>query len=151
MTTASTSGRQTAAKSGPREEEVIRHRFDEFAAAWNRHDPHAMASLYTDDADLINPSGRAAKSRTEIEKMFKDEHGTQFKDSHMSLRFEDLRLLAPEIVVTDHAFEVSGALDPSGKEITLRGHLTAVLRKLGDTWLMTVCRPMVPVTAPNAR
>ena len=135
----------TPAAKGISTEQAIHNRIDEFVTAWNKHDPHAMSMVYAEDADLINPSGRVANSRAEIEKLFRDEQSGGLKDSRMSLRSEVLRFLAPEVVISDHEFEVTGARDPSGKEISLRGHLTFVFKKQGNAWLVSACRPMIPV------
>ena len=140
-----------AAKGSSREKEAIQNQIDAFVTAWNSHDSHAMSMIYAEDADLINPFGRIAKSRTEIETLFRDEHTGSLKDSYVSLMFEGLRLLTPEIAVSDHSFEVSGARDRSGKEATLRGHLTLAFKKNGDTWQIVACRPMIPAPNPQGK
>src|ERR1700680_3230624 len=97
-----------APKISSREEEAIHTRVDEFVSAWNTHNARAMSMLYAEDADVINPFGRVAKGRTEIERLFKDEHSTGLKDSRMSVRPEKIRLLSPDIAITDHAYELTG-------------------------------------------
>lgn len=147
-----TTARATATLSvNSKEDQAIRSRFDEFVTAWNQHDPRTMSSLFAEDADLINPFGRAAKSRQEIEQMFRDEHSGPLKQSRMSLRFENVRFLAPDVAITNHAYELAGARDPSGKEITMHGHLTEVLKKNGGDWFFAAARPVVPLTLPDAR
>jgi uncharacterized protein (TIGR02246 family) len=135
----------SATKLSSKEEGVILKRIEEFVTAWNAHDPRAMSMLHAEDADLINPSGRAAKSRTEIETLLKQEHSRGLKDSRLSLKFEAVRFLAPDAAVTDHAYELSGVRDPAGNPITVRGHLTQILKK-GETWQIVVSRPMIPLT-----
>jgi uncharacterized protein (TIGR02246 family) len=132
------------AKGSSREKEAIHKQIDIFVTAWNNHDLWAMSMVYAEDADLINPFGRVAKSRTEIEILFREEHTGPVKDSCISLMFEDLRLLTQDVAVSDHSFEVSGVRDRSGKKTILRGHLTLVFRKHGDTWQIVACRPMIP-------
>jgi uncharacterized protein (TIGR02246 family) len=139
-------------KLSSREEEAIHARSDEFVNGWNTHNPRAMSALYAEDADVINPFGRVAKGRTEIERLFKDEHSGPLKDSHMSVRPESIRLLTPEVAITDHSFEITGIRDPHGKDVpTMRGHITEVLKKSGDMWLAVACRPMVPLPNPGGR
>ncbi len=127
-------------------EEAIRNRINEFVNAWNKHDPRAMSMVFAEDADLINPQGRVAKSRTEIEKLFKEEHSNAYKDSQMALRLAGLRFLAPDVAVGDYEFEVTGARDRSGKETKLQGHLTDVFKQQGNAWNVATCRPMIPAT-----
>jgi len=101
--------------------------------------------VFAEDADLINPLGRAARSRTEIEAMFKDEYSGRLKGSQMSLNHEGVRFLAADVAVADHSFEVTGATDQSGKPTTIRGHLTLILKKHNGQWQIVVGRPMVPI------
>jgi len=132
------------------EEEAIYTRVEEFVNAWNTHNARAMSMLYSEDADVINPFGRVAKGRTEIERLFKDEHSGPLKDSRMSLRPDNLRLLTPDVAITDHSFELTGIRDPQGRDVpTMRGHLTEVLKKHGEMWLVAACRPMAPYPLPG--
>jgi uncharacterized protein (TIGR02246 family) len=124
--------------------QAIHDRIEEFVSAWNTHNPRAMSMVYADDADLINPAGRVAKSRAEIEKLFADEHAGALKESRISLKAEEVRLLASDIAVSDDDFEVTGVRDPSGRETAMRGHLTLALKKQDDTWWVVTCRPMTP-------
>ena len=141
-----------APKISSKEEEAIHTRVEEFVSAWNTHNPRAMSMLFVEDADVINPFGRVAKSRSEIERLFKEEHSGPLKDSRLSLRPENIRLLGTDVAITDHAFEITGIRDPQGKDVpTMRGHLTEVLKKSGDMWLMVACRPNVPLPAPGGR
>ncbi|HEX9148245.1 MAG TPA: hypothetical protein VF958_03705, partial [Thermoanaerobaculia bacterium] len=65
----SMAGLAVAASEKGGSEAQVRARSQEFAASWNRHDPKAMAGVWAADGDLINPFGRTAKGRNEIEKL----------------------------------------------------------------------------------
>ena len=134
----------TPATDTSKEERAIQKQVDAFVAAWNRHDTRSMANVYSEDADLINPRGRIAKSRTEIEQLFRDEHAGPFKQSQFSATPQSTRLLGPDLAVITEAFEVSGAIDDAGSRTTLRGHFTNVMKKHGDTWQVLVCRAAIP-------
>jgi uncharacterized protein (TIGR02246 family) len=141
-----------APKVSSREEETIHIRIDEFVNAWNKHDTRGMSSLYAEDGDFINPIGRIAKGRAEIEKVLKEEHTGALRDSRMSVRPENLRFLSPEIAITDHSYELTGVRDPNGKDVpTVRGHVTTVLKKAGDIWLIVADRPTVALSPPGGR
>src|ERR1700688_2026771 len=105
----STKGSSTNAKITSIEEKAIQTQVDEFVAAWNRHNPQAMSMVYAEHAEFINPFGRAAKSRREIEKVFKEEHAGTLKHSHVALKFSGLRFVAPDAAVSDHTFVVTEA------------------------------------------
>ena len=141
-----------APKISSREEEAIHSRMEEFVNAWNTHNPRALSMIFAEDADLINPFSRVAKSRSEIERLFKEEHAGPLKDSRLSVRPENIRLLTPEVAITDHAFEITGLRDPQGKDVpTMRGHLTQTLKKYGEMWLSVATRPLVPLPMPGVR
>ena len=142
----------TAPKMTSREEEGIHTRIDEFVSVWNTHNPTALSIIFAEDADLVSPFGRVVKSRSEIERLFKDEHDGPLKDSRMSLKSESVRLLTSDVAITDHWFDIAGVRDKEGKDVpTLRGHLTGVLQKHGEMWLVVASRPMVPLYAPGGR
>ena len=50
-------------------EKEVRAVEDAFVAAWNKHDTKALAAGWAPDGDLINPFGRWAKGRAEVEKL----------------------------------------------------------------------------------
>ncbi len=135
----------TPARDASKEENAIQKQVEAFVAAWNTHDTRSMANLYAEDADLINPSGRSARSRTEIELLFRDEHASAFGRSQFSATPQHTRFLTPDLAVTTQEFSVSGAVDALGNMMTLRGYFTNVMKKQGDTWQVLVCRPMIPL------
>lgn len=136
----------TPQRETSREERAIQNSVNAFVDAWNSHDPKAMAAVYSEEADLINPNGRIAKSRQEIERLFRDEHGGPFRQSQFSATPQSTRFVTPELAVITESFEVSDALDPSGNKTTLRGSFTNVMKKQGDRWEVLVCRAMIPAS-----
>lgn len=138
-----------SAKTNSREEQAIQSRIDSFVSAWNAHDIRVMAGVFAEDGDLINPFGRAAKTRPEIEKLIREEHTGPLKNSRMSLTTEGIRLLDTDVAVSDHAFEVAGMTDPAGNRATVAGHLTIVHRRRGDAWEVVASRPMIPAARPG--
>lgn len=129
-----------------KDEESIQTRTQEFATAWNRHDVHAMSEIFAEDGDLINPFGKVAKSRAEVERLIGEEHAGPLKSSRISIKPENVRVLSSEIAIADSAYEITGARDPSGKEVNIRGHLTQVLKKQAGRWAVVSARPMVPLS-----
>lgn len=128
---------------------AIRKSATDFVAAWNHHDTKAMAGVFSDDADLINPFGRVAKGHAEIEKLFTDEHTTVMRNSTFSIGEVDVRLLTPDVAITDYSTEISGMLDPDGKAIpTLKIHVTMISQKKNGKWSPTVARPHAYLPTP---
>jgi uncharacterized protein (TIGR02246 family) len=127
--------------------EPVLNQFDE---AWNRHDPVALASMFTDDAVLINPSGRQARGRAEIEQLFRDEQSTAMRETTFTHQLVDVRALTPTIVVVDEEITVTGALDPSGNPLPpMQVHGTMVMKKVGETWKVVDGRPYVFAQPPQ--
>ena len=130
------------------DEQAIRNLITQFVAAWNKNDGKGLASHFTTDGDVINPGGRTARGRSEVEQLFKDEQAGVFKGTRFIMPLKNLRFLKPDVAVADHEFEIAGVQGPL---TTLKGLVTLVLRKDADNWLITSARPMVPVQMPSPR
>ncbi len=124
-----------------------------FVAAWNRHDPKAMAAVFAEDGDVINPWGRKANGRAEIEKLFTDEQTGKgpLRDSTMEVRSESVRTVSADVVVSDSELLVTGAYAPDGSKVPpLNIHVSDVWKKSGETWEIFSCRPYLkPAEAPG--
>src|ERR1051326_519784 len=89
---------------------------EDFAASWNKDDAKGMASPFADDADLINPLGRVAKGKAEIEKLYQDEHTAAFKGSHFTSDCKaGVHVVKPDVAIVTCSFDVTGGKLPDGK------------------------------------
>jgi len=140
----------SAAAQDAREKE-IRSVSDSFVAAWNKHDAKAMAALWAPEGDLINPFGRAATGRAEVEKLFSDEHTTFMKASTYSLANYKVRFASPAIAVVDYDGEVVGVLGADGSAAPpFKHHVSAVYVKKGGHWWMFSARATAFLPSPGA-
>lgn len=135
-------------------EAQVRARSQEFAAAWNRHDAKALAAYWAPDGDVINPFGRVAKGRTEVEKLFTDEHSTFMKDTTLTITSSTVRLLKPDVAFADWDVDISGMHSPDGTAMpTLKNHVNVVLVKKSGQWWFVAVRPVSyqppPGSAPS--
>lgn len=123
-----------------------------FFAAWNQHDVKGMAACWADDATLINPAGRAAHGKAEIEKLFADEQSTMFKASTANLvGVKVTRSLGSNMVFCDGDVTVDGALAPDGTAMPQsKVHMAMIMTKKGSSWLMLEGRPYMFVPMPEA-
>jgi uncharacterized protein (TIGR02246 family) len=124
-----------------------------FVDAWNKHDAKALGALFAEDGDAINPHGRHASGRAEVEKMFAEEHGGQgaLRESTVSVERETVRFPAPGIAVSDADITVTGIVMPDGKKMGPTGfHVVDVWKKSGDAWLVYACRPYMKQGPPAA-
>jgi uncharacterized protein (TIGR02246 family) len=132
------------------DEAAIRKLSNDFFAAWSRDDVKAMTATFAEDADLINPFGRVARGRAEIEKLFTDEHAGPFKGTRYEAAVS-LRMLAPTVALGDWESTVTGMHDPAGKALPpFKHHVAAVYVKKGGRWLAAAARPYAFLPPPSA-
>lgn len=131
------------------DEEAIQARAMEFSAAWNKHDAKAMAMLWAEDGDLINPFGRTAKGRREIEQLFAEEHATITKGTTYSIQPKWIRMVKPDVAVATWDAVISGIKTADGSAMPPLEHMvTVVVVKRDGKWWTVAARPMIPSPPP---
>lgn len=151
MAMGSIGGVAVAAPEKGGSEAQVRARSQEFAAAWNRHDVKAMAAVWASDGDLINPFGRVAKGRAEVEKLFADEHSTVMKDSTFTITNMTVRLIKPDVAIADWDVEIAGMHAADGSAIpTQKMHVSDVMVKKAGQWSTVSARPMAYLPPPGS-
>jgi len=135
------------------DEQMILDRAQEFADAWNKHDPTALAYLWSADGDLINPMGRRASGLTEIQRLFADEQSKAMKNTTYTINSMKVRFLNPQMAIIDQDAEVSGIAAPDGTTMTMKPHVVALVSKSGGQWWLTSVRAytFVPPPPPPAK
>src|ERR1044072_2061137 len=88
---------------------------EKFAKAWNKHDTKTMATFFAEDGDCINPMGKTAKGRTEIEAMFTTEHATIMKGTKIDFKIDSMRMV-DGLAFVDATATVTGMTTPDGKK-----------------------------------
>jgi uncharacterized protein (TIGR02246 family) len=132
------------------DEKALKARADEFLAAWDKDDAKGLAAIFAPDGDLINPFGRVARGRAEVEKLFADEHATFTKGTHYNLTSLSTRLIGTDAAVQDWDIELTGMKGPDGSAMPpLKHHVTVVFEKKGGKWWALAARPAVPVPPPG--
>ncbi len=131
------------------DEASLRRLPEQFAAAWNKHDAHAMAALFADDADLVNPMGRQARGRDQIEKLFMEEHAAMMKGTKFTNACGTPRYLAGNLAAIDCTFSVTNMKAQNGKPLPeMKGMYTSIAMKAGNEWKIEMVRAMVPQQPP---
>ena len=132
------------------EDAAIRKRHDEWCDAWNKHDPKAMAALWTAEGDVINPFGRHAKGTAEIEKLFTEEQSGPMAGTTYSGTIESIRYIG-EVAIVDVAGEIAGMKGPDGAAApTFKHHVTWIARKVDGKWMAEGARAFALIPAPAA-
>ncbi|HZI30692.1 MAG TPA: SgcJ/EcaC family oxidoreductase [Candidatus Binatia bacterium] len=123
----------------------------EFCDAWNQHDAKRMAAVFAKDGTLINPFGRTARSRAEIEKLFTGEQsgpmaGTTYSGTIESIRYVDDD---DDVAILDVAGEVAGMKNPDGSAAQpFKHHVTWIMEKKHGKWLALAVRAFVLLPPP---
>ena len=132
-------------------EAEVRARSQEFAAIWNRHDVKAMAGVWAADGDLINPSGRVAKGRTEVEKLLTEEHSGVMKGTTFTITDMTVRMLKSDVALADWDVEIAGMHAADGSPIpTQKMHVNEVMVKKVGKWWTVAARPVSYLPPPGS-
>jgi uncharacterized protein (TIGR02246 family) len=110
-----------------------------FMDAWNQHDAHALAAVFSEDADFTNLRGIHVHGRTGVVEFLAPLFIADLEESHLTGRIRSLRFLKPDIAIADIDWEMKGAINPQGVALPPRkGLLDWALTKTGGQWLITV-------------
>lgn len=123
------------------EDQGIKDRLAEFAAAWNQHDPKALAAVWAEDGDLINPAGRHAKGRQEVEQLFSDEQEGIFKGTSFQITVESVRMLPGDIALVDANWKITAAPGAGQQPPMPDGHVFMVMHRESGKWMVVSGRP----------
>jgi uncharacterized protein (TIGR02246 family) len=136
-------------KSDVVNEEVIRKLYSQFVAAWNKHDPKAMAAMWVEDGDDIEPDGNVAKGRADVEKLLAMEHASIMKNTKLALTVDSVWFITANVALVDGTYEVTGIVAPDGKQLPPRkGRLSSIFLHERDKWWIAASRLMIPSKLP---
>ncbi|MBI1813614.1 MAG: SgcJ/EcaC family oxidoreductase [Deltaproteobacteria bacterium] len=136
-------------KSDIKNEEAIRKVYEQFTAAWNKHDVAALTSGWAEDGDHVEPDGRVAKGRDQVIALFTKEHATIFKDSHLTLNIDSVWFITQDVALIDGTYELDGVVLPDGTKIPPRkGRLSTNLLNEQGRWWIVASRLMIPTVLP---
>jgi uncharacterized protein (TIGR02246 family) len=140
----------SAVRADQKEDDAaIQKRHDEWCAAWNKHDPKAMAAFFFPDGDLINPFGRTCKGTAEIEKLFAEEQSGPMAGTTYSGTIESIRYLG-DIAIVDVAGEIAGMKSADGGDAPpFKHHVTWIAQKKDGQWMAHGARAFVTLGSPS--
>jgi uncharacterized protein (TIGR02246 family) len=136
-------------KSDVVNEEVIRKLYNQFVAAWNKHDPKAMAAMWVEDGDDVEPDGNVAKGRGDVEKLLAMEHASVMKNTKLTLTIDSVWFITGNVALVDGTYEVAGIIAPDGKQLPPRkGRLSSIWLQERGKWWIAASRLMIPEKLP---
>lgn len=116
------------------DERAIRELGLEFETAWRNLDSWGVASLWTEDGDVVHADGFAERSRQEI----LEQRATMFmrreyRTSRHRLSMGTIKFIAPGLAVVNGQWDLDGLMDANRKMIpAVGGPCTLVLKKTAD-------------------
>lgn len=108
----------------PKDEESIRAVVAAREAAWNAGDTVAYSQLLTEDADLLSASGRAARGRDALLKLFAEQHANVFAGVRTHTTVTHVRMVGPGVALADVEYRLEG-----GKVDAIRKGVMAFVMK----------------------
>ena len=121
------------------DQKAIRGLMDHFMDAWNRHDAHAFAMVFAEDAHFTNVRGVGATGRAKIEEFHAPMFATIFRNSHQTFTDVKIRFVRAHVAAVDVRWEMTGVLDAQGNAVPNRqGLLNFVMTENADHWHIIV-------------
>jgi uncharacterized protein (TIGR02246 family) len=122
-----------------KDEEAIKKVVDGINQSFERRDAKLRASLFTEDGVFINAFGVQREGRAAIEQFWKELFATgTFNQTEVKITEMKVRFLTPDVAVVDRFEEATGQRGTETKRLLppRRIHLTLVMRRAGEGWLM---------------
>lgn len=130
----------------PVDERALRSLAEAYAAAYKAGDAGALASLFTEDAEMIDENGERIRGRASIEEIF----GSMFRErpgATISIVPSTLRFLGPDV-----ALEEGQTIVRISKEPPSTRHYTVVFVKQSNRWRYSSAREeQEPSLTPHQR
>ena len=107
------------------DEQAIRDVVAAREAAWNAGDTATYAQLLTEDADIVSATGRPARGREALLKLYAEQHANAFAGVRTHTSVTHVRVLAPGVALADVEYRLEGG----SVDAIRRGVMAFVLRK----------------------
>jgi uncharacterized protein (TIGR02246 family) len=131
------------------DQRAIRAVLDRFIEAWNRHDAHAFAAVFSEDADFTNWRGAGASGRSKIEEAHAPMFATVFKNSRQKYSEIKTRFIRDDVAAVDMHWEMTGVMDTHGQPRPDReGLLSFVMSKDAGQWQIVVMHNLDQTALP---
>ncbi|MFI5242194.1 MAG: YybH family protein [Gemmatimonadales bacterium] len=120
---------------------AIRGSIAQFSSAWSRSDAAAIAQLFAEDGDLVIPTGMLMRGREAVREFYASAFAHGYAGSTTHTDIVGLRSVAPDVMLIDATWSISGARDATGHQRPEeRGILVAVAVNRGGRWLLEALR-----------
>lgn len=146
------SGLASEARAESADRKAFAAMMDKFVAAWNRHDPKALAAQYTEDGALTDPFG-GGKGRAGVEKEFVTLMTGPGKASTTTAEITHFEPIKGNYALVELLQTVTGLVAPDGKTLPpTKFSIGCLASKKGAEWLLRYCHVgMLPPPPPPAK
>ncbi len=124
-----------------------------FAAAWNARDAHALASLFSEDADFVNVVGLWWETRAGIERAHHYGLTTFFRDSMLTARRVKVRRIGQDMAIIHTRWKLAGQIGKDGQTLDDRfAIMVFAAQRLDAGWTVLAAHntDIVPGAETNA-
>jgi uncharacterized protein (TIGR02246 family) len=134
----------------PTNEELLGALLGDFQGAWAQGDAAAVGALFAEDGDILTVRGHS-RGRAEVEEGYRQLFEGPFKGTAIATQTTSVRLIQPDVALTDGTYEISGLKGADGADLPpVQGLFTGVNVNTADGWRMGCSRPMIPISPPDA-
>lgn len=146
--TDSTGGKQQLGKSGDasaKDLQQIKDLANSVAKAFSSNDPQAAANLFAEDASVINPQGKRADGRDQIQQQFTNDLNGPMKDQQFTFSNIEVKMIKPDVAYFDLDQLTQGGKQNEAQQgqggPPPRVHVTGLVVKQGGKWVIEEARP----------
>jgi uncharacterized protein (TIGR02246 family) len=142
---------QTQAQGSEADSKAIKQAVTEFYEAFSRHDAHAVAMTFAEDADFTNMAGAHNHGRKEIEDHFARVFAGNLKDARRTDTVKNIRFVSPQVAEVDADTVITGTKAADGSEVPPRkGLMVTTMSRQNGSWHSSVFHEVeFPAPAPR--
>jgi uncharacterized protein (TIGR02246 family) len=132
---------------------AIKKLFSDFNDALNGHNAHAVAMLFSEDADFITLQADTSHGRAEIEEHLAPLFAGRLKTLRRDVTLRGIRFLRPDTATVDSDYVASGLMGANGTAAPpSKGFYDWIVMKQNGRWQIVVWHESnLPTPAPAAR
>lgn len=127
-----------------KDDEGVRKLLSDYVDAWNTHDSKKMVERWTPEATLINPWGKLAAGKDQVEQVFAEEQKGPLGNLTMKQEINHAFFASPKIAFVDATAIFEGVVPPEIRDtFPVRWHIVYLAVKENDVWYIEAARPYV--------
>lgn len=143
---------QAQAQGSEADSQAIKQAFAEWYESFSRHDAHAAAMTFAEDADFTNMAGAHNHGRKEIEEHLARLFAGNLKDARRTDIVKSIRFVTPAIAEADADTVITGTKAADGSEVAPRkGLMVTTMTKQNGRWYISVFHEVEFPAATPAR